>query len=1236
VTEGTKRYQLSRRLAWFANPRTDADGDVRPGAHLAALQAKITAERARTASAQAASPRAMPTATGPQWNPLGPAGVGLGQADGRPRVSGRVTSIAASPDGQRAYIGTANGGTWYTDDAGGHWRSLDTYAQTASLAGRTLGQADALSVGAITVRWDADPSKDVVYVGTGEPNGSDSFFGIGIKVATGPATASPLDPRISTWRLEAPDLAGKAIYQLAQDPATAGVVYAATTAGLWRRTLDANGLPQWAKVFDPAAPASGCSWLDFLGSSSSQPAPRIYVTDVVIAPPGGGDPQMIYAAVQDLGGRTSQQVWASPSGDDGSWQAVPGYSAIDRIALAVAPGNPPAVYALSRGTEPVQGSANTSVPTNMAKLISGTGTFEPIANGPANLMGEAGRSQSYYDTVIAVDPVDPSVIWLGGSAVQNPATLDWNASLFRGTVMPGASAITWTFGFLPGNANTPSQDPTWAGSGAHPDVHAIAFSGPAATPTVWLGCDGGVFQATMVTPAPAGAQGTAKNTAPGPWRALNNGLAITQPNYLAQTSVSDYLMLAGTQDNGTQEHTGSAVWTVAAEGDGGGVVIDDANPGRRFVQNTGFAWYTVGAAGRRYTQTLGYDQNGNAAQPMLGAWQTENKYSAFYSQAAARPLASGATALAFGSHRVWYCEDWGQAWVPGVVATNSWLTLPTGTTNPFEITNAGNPAPDQNLDSLHSQIIRVAFADDNQLLVLAQAWPYDPVPRPTPRPAALYLLTRAGPPWTLAWLSPPDPGQPAPSAPPQGAANSFPAGEIPVGLAVDQPGPPLTCYVTLGAGQDSKNPAIDHVWWYDGAHWWPCKFDATVADTPVNAVVVDADRTVYVGTDVGVWKGVPNTGSAAKTWGWSQFSDGLPEAPVVDLVLSQNPHLLRAATHGRGVWELNLAETNPVTQTYLRAHVADTRRVIPASPVAAGSLFGPPDSRIDASPDIVITGPANPAPPADLPLYEPPRPQRSDSVRVLQYALRRRQTAIPAVPPQLGVLPLLAVDGIFGDKTKQAVETFQANTAGLTQTGKVTAQDWQAIVTTPYIDALAGADATFLDMALLDRISPVAGPAGGPSLSSLPVNAEVYVQVNARGWERRPAGSVNIGLLATPNFDATLATLPALPADWVAQFTAAVTSPPATWLTGSTAWAWIGTPATLSTMRPLHPEEPQVVRFTVTFPLPQGAPSLPVQWTLLAFADDPVLDRLSTAVTSVHDLVLNDSHTAARSVTLFA
>jgi hypothetical protein len=107
-------------------------------------------------------------------------------------------------------------------------------------------------------------------------------------------------------------------------------------------------------------------------------------------------------------------------------------------------------------------------------------------------------------------------------------------------------------------------------------------------------------------------------------------------------------------------------------------------------------------------------------------------------------------------------------------------------------------------------------------------------------------------------------------------------------------------------------------------------------------------------------------------------------------------------------------------------------------------------------------------------------------------------------------------------------------------------------------------------------------------------SAEAYGQVNARGWQRRPAGTVRPGLLATPAFDATLATLPALPDDWVKQFTDAFTTEPSVpWLTGSNDWAWIGSPATLATTRALHPEEPQVVRFTTTLPPPPGAATVP-------------------------------------------
>src|SRR5262249_32663754 len=55
--------------------------------------------------------------------------------------------------------------------------------------------------------------------------------------------------------------------------------------------------------------------------------------------------------------------------------------------------------------------------------------------------------------------------------------------------------------------------------------------------------------------------------------------------------------------------------------------------------------------------------------------------------------------------------------------------------------------------------------------------------------------------------------------------------------------------------------------------------------------------TMYIGTDVGVFR----TTDAGSTW--SLFSDGLPNVAVYDLKLHAPTRLLRAGTHGRGLWE---------------------------------------------------------------------------------------------------------------------------------------------------------------------------------------------------------------------------------------------------------------------------------------------------------------------------------------------
>jgi hypothetical protein len=73
---------------------------------------------------------------------------------------------------------------------------------------------------------------------------------------------------------------------------------------------------------------------------------------------------------------------------------------------------------------------------------------------------------------------------------------------------------------------------------------------------------------------------------------------------------------------------------------------------------------------------------------------------------------------------------------------------------------------------------------------------------------------------------------------------------------------------------------------------------------PVNDVVVDPDLpgTIYAATDLGVFVGA----CAPTSCSWSTLSTGLPRVAVLSLRLHEASRTLRAATHGRGAWDINL------------------------------------------------------------------------------------------------------------------------------------------------------------------------------------------------------------------------------------------------------------------------------------------------------------------------------------------
>ena len=119
-------------------------------------------------------------------------------------------------------------------------------------------------------------------------------------------------------------------------------------------------------------------------------------------------------------------------------------------------------------------------------------------------------------------------------------------------------------------------------------------------------------------------------------------------------------------------------------------------------------------------------------------------------------------------------------------------------------------------------------------------------------------------------------------------------------IAVD-PANPMTAYVTLGGFSGSLNPSSHVFKTTNGGHTW-ADVSGNLPDIPVNQVVVDPDvrGTVYVATDIGVFY---TRGGGER---WHPLVKGLPRVVVNDLVLHRASRTLRAATHGRSMWDLRL------------------------------------------------------------------------------------------------------------------------------------------------------------------------------------------------------------------------------------------------------------------------------------------------------------------------------------------
>jgi uncharacterized protein (TIGR03437 family) len=332
------------------------------------------------------------------------------------------------------------------------------------------------------------------------------------------------------------------------------------------------------------------------------------------------------------------------------------------------------------------------------------------------------------------------------------------------------------------------------------------------------------------------------------WTNLNGTLAITQfyPG-LSVDAANPLVAVGGTQDNGTQRFNGAANWNNVACGDGGFAAIDPSFPAIAYAACQAIPLIQIG-------KTINVTGSSQFVPAVYGIDQTD--ITNFISPLAMDP--SNPQTLYFGTYRLWQSRDSAGRWraispdLTGgkrgtlkaiAVAPSDSNTVYIGTTNSKVqvTTDAG------------SGVAASGVAESGVAASGVASW--------TDRSAGLPSRTVTD-------------------------------------LAVD-PIDPATAYVSF-SGFPAATDIPGHVLrtTNGGASW--TDVSGNLPNLPVNAIVVDADlpQTLYAGTDAGVM--VTSDGGAT----WSSLGQGLPRVVVDSLVLQRHSRVLRAATHGRSVWEI--------------------------------------------------------------------------------------------------------------------------------------------------------------------------------------------------------------------------------------------------------------------------------------------------------------------------------------------